>query len=77
MKEETKKKKWNKLINKLEKAHIVWLEKLAKITISEELDSKEIRANISLFKQEKDNHNISNQDDDFSFLQDRLEEISK
>lgn len=75
MKEETKKKKWNKLINKLEKAHIAWLEKLAKITISEELDSKEIRANISLFKQEKDNHSLETEEN-YSFLQDRLDEIS-
>jgi hypothetical protein len=51
------------------------LEKLAKITISEELDSKEIRANINLFKQEKDNHSLEAKEK-YSFLQDRLDEIS-
>jgi len=48
-----KQQKWNKLFQKLDEAHIAWLEQLAKQMKIWDMDSKEIRANIALFKTEK------------------------
>jgi len=72
-----KQKKWERLFKKLDNAHIAWLEKLAKEMKSWDLDSKEIRANIALFKAEKGEWKIKINNIWKSKLRERLEKLNK
>ncbi|MCT4616613.1 MAG: hypothetical protein N4A38_00205 [Candidatus Gracilibacteria bacterium] len=68
-------KKWDKLFNELDDAHIVGLKQLAKQMKTGDLDGKEIRANIALFKAEKgEKENLINKKEE-NLLKKRLEKI--
>ena len=69
-----KQKKWDTLFKKLDDAHIAWLKQLAQQMKTWDLDSKEIRANIALFKTEKfENQHINKIGE--SILRKRLDKI--
>jgi len=69
-----KQKKWDTLFKKLDDAHIAWLKKLAQQMETWDLDSKEIRANIALFKTEKFENQYINKIGE-SILKKRLDKI--
>jgi len=65
-------KKWQKLYKMLDDAHISALKQLADITKSWELDWKELRANISILKNEKWEQNIENSEDIYKSLLEKI-----
>lgn len=69
-------KKWERVYKVLDNAHISAIKQLAKITQSWELDAKELRANISVFKNEKwENSNSEDRNNWYENILKRLEEI--
>lgn len=51
--DKNREKKWDRILKTMDDAHISALKQLANITKTWELDAKELRANIAIFKNEK------------------------
>lgn len=72
----TQNKKWERVLKTLDDAHISALKQLANITKAWELDSKELRANITIFKNEKwENITHEQKEDALKSLLSKIEEI--
>lgn len=75
--EEKRRKKWEKIYKVLDDAHLAGLKLLAKEMKKWEMDSKELRANINLFKQEKWEKVVEEQDpiEEMDSLKEKLRQI--